>query len=231
MRTITIQTVAATVAAIIFMLAGRSAVASGDAEAGRKAFRVCVACHSVKKGAHRTGPSLADIWGRKAGTIDGFRRYSRALKNSDIVWNENTLDKWLKNPKAFIPGNRMVFRGVNDQAGRADMIAFLKGLSGEGSKAAGGKKERDAPNLKELGLNNQITAITHCADTYQVSTANGETHPFWEFNIRFKSDSSENGPPAGKPVIIPGGMRGDRAFVIFRSPQEISPFIKRRCEK
>ena len=176
-----------------------------------------------------TGPSLADIWNRKAGTIDGFRRYSEALKSSDAVWNEKTLDQWLKNPKAFIPGNRMIFRGMTDHPQRADLIAFLKQISKDGPETAAGMEGRSALDLKDLGLNNQIKGITHCADTYDITTASGDTHQFWEFNLRFKTDSSENGPPGGAPVLIPAGMRGDRASVVFSSPDEISPFIKGSC--
>ncbi len=219
--------------ALAVMMASRTATADGDAEQGRKAFRQCAACHSVEKGDHRTGPSLANIWGQKAGTIKGFRRYSKALKGSGVVWDEKTLNKWLTNPKAFIPGNRMVFRGMNNDAERADLIAFLKRIPDDGPETAGGMQGgmmgRRALNLKGLEPNNQVKGITHCADTYDVTTETGETHQFWEFNLRFKTDSSENGPARGTPVIIPGGMSGDRAFIVFNSPEEISPFIERRC--
>jgi cytochrome c len=219
--------------AITVIMVGRSAAADGNPERGRQAFRACAACHSVERGAHRTGPSLAGIWGRKAGTIDGFRRYSEALKGSDAVWDEKTLDQWLKSPKAFIPGNRMVFRGMDDGAERADLIAFLKRIPDDGQETAGGMQGgmmgRSALNLKGLEPNNQVKGITHCADTYDVTTETGETHQFWEFNLRFKTDSSGNGPARGTPVIIPGGMRGDRVFIVFAGPEEISPFIERRC--
>ncbi len=219
--------------AITIMMVGRPTAADSDPNRGRKAFRKCAACHSVEKGVHRTGPSLAKIWGRKAGTIDGFRRYSEALKGSDAIWNEKTLDKWLKNPKAFIPGNRMVFTGMDKEAERADLIAFLKRISEEGPETAGGMQGgmmgQGPLDLKGLGPNNQVKGITHCADTYDVTTANGETHQFWEFNLRLKTDSSDYGPAKGAPVIIPAGMRGDRASIVFASPVEISPFIERRC--
>ncbi len=219
--------------AITVMMAGRSAAADGDAEQGRKAFLQCVSCHSVEKGVHRTGPSLANIWGRKAGTIKGFRRYSKALKGAGVVWDDKTLDQWLANPKALIPDNRMVFRGMKNGAERANVIAFLKGIPGGGAETAGGMGGRgmgQGPlNLKGLGPNNQVKSVTHCADTYDVTTENGKTHQFWEFNLRFKTDSSENGPLKGTPVLIPGGMRGDRTFIVFSSPDEISAFIKRQC--
>jgi|TARA_Y100000294_G_scaffold167028_1_gene175848 cytochrome c len=216
------------------MMAGGPAVADGDAEQGRKAFRQCAACHSIEKGAHRTGPSLANIWGRKAGTIDGFRRYSKALKGAGVVWDDKTLDQWLANPKSLIPGNRMVFSGMADGAERQDLIAFLKGISDGGAETAGGMQGgmmgQRLPNLKELGPNNQVKSVTHCADTYDVTTQNGETHQFWELNLRLKTDSSENGPPKGAPVLIPGGMRGDRANLVFSSPEEISAIIKEQCK-
>ncbi len=219
--------------AMIVATFDRPAAADGNAERGKQVFRVCVACHSIEKGAHRTGPSLADIWGRRAGTVDGFRRYSEALKGSNAVWNENTLDQWLKDPQAFAPGNRMKLGNIDDGADRADLIAFLKQVSKEGSEIAGemqgGMMGFRALDLKAVGPDNQVTAISFCADTYDVTTATGDTHQFWEFNLRLKTDSSENGPPKGAPVIIPGGMRGDRVFVVFSSPEEISPFIKRDC--
>lgn len=219
--------------AITIMMVGRPTAADSDPDRGRKAFRICAACHTVEKGVHRTGPSLAKFWGRKAGTIDGFRRYSEALKGSDAIWNEKTLDKWLKNPKTFIPGNRMVFTGMDKEAERADLIAFLKRISEEGPETAGGMQGgmmgQGPLDLKGLGPNNQVKGITHCADTYDVTTANGETHQFWEFNLRLKTDSSDYGPAKGAPVIIPAGMRGDRASIVFASPVEISPFIERRC--
>jgi cytochrome c len=220
------------IAAAIMMASGPAA-ADGDAEQGRKAFRHCAACHSVEKGAHRTGPSLSNIWGQKAGTTEGFRRYSKALKGSGVVWDEKTLDQWLANPKALIPDNRMVFRGMEDGAERQDLIAFLKGISDGRVKTASGMQDgmmgQRLPNLKELGPNNQVKSVFHCADTFDVTTANGETHQFWELNLRLKIDSSKNGPPKGAPVLIPGGMRGDRANLVFSSSEEISAFIKRQC--
>lgn len=89
--------------------------------------------------------------------------------------------------------------------------------------------EQKPANLKALGPNNQVTAITHCGDTYEIATASGETHQFWEFNVRLKTDGSADGPPAAKPVIIAAGMRGDRVSVVFADPSEISPFIRQTC--
>lgn len=87
----------------------------------------------------------------------------------------------------------------------------------------------ELPNLKTLGPEHQVTAVRHCEDTYEVVTADGTSEPYWELNLRFKTDGSELGPEPGKPVIVGAGMMGDRASVVFASPQEISPFIVPGC--
>src|SRR5690242_20435614 len=98
----------------------------GDADRGAHLFgRACAACHSLQPGRNKTGPSLADVIGRKAGDLPSFHRYSPALKGSGVVWSSSTLDAWLTDPQAFIPGNRMPFRGLPDAQARADIIAFL----------------------------------------------------------------------------------------------------------
>jgi cytochrome c len=215
-----------------------SANAAGDAKAGARAFSACAACHSLEPGRHMTGPSLAHLWGRKAGIAEGFARYSPALKSADVVWNEKTLDAWLADPKAFVPGNTMTFPGIKDAKARTDLIGFLKsadaespaGRTAQGGPMGGGMgRESQVQNLKTLASANQVTAIRYCGDTYRVTTATGEWPPFWEFNLRFKTDSSETGPMKGRPVIMRAGMMGDRASVIFADPAEISAFVERKC--
>src|SRR5687768_6260798 len=85
-----------------------SAHAEGDARKGAEYYRACVSCHSLVPGVHLTGPSLAGAWGRKAGTAEGYIRYSEKLKNSGIVWDENTLGAWLADPNGLVPGTYMV---------------------------------------------------------------------------------------------------------------------------
>ncbi|MFP3944350.1 MAG: c-type cytochrome [Alphaproteobacteria bacterium] len=96
----------------------------GDPEAGKKVYRLCIACHSVEDGKNRAGPHLHNLIGRKAGSIEGFR-YSKPHKESGIVWTKETLDPYLENPAEYIPGNRMMFAGVKDDRMRADLIAYL----------------------------------------------------------------------------------------------------------
>lgn len=116
-------------AAVLFALLADTAVAAGDPERGARDFQPCLACHSVNPGEHSTGPSLANLWSRKAATAEGFPRYSDALKGANVVWDENSLDKWLSDPRRFIPGTSMAFQGIKDAQERADVIAYLKAVS------------------------------------------------------------------------------------------------------
>ena len=121
----------------------------------------------------------------------------------------------------------MIFPGIPDARQRADLIAFLQEASAGHAKPAG--REAGFQDLKKLGADRQVAAIGHCHDTYRVTTADGQIADFWEANLRFKTDSSETGPLAGKPVMLPAGMQGDRATVFFAAPGEISSFIKPQC--
>lgn len=198
---------------------------AGDVQRGAQASRSCMACHSFSPGRHMTGPSLAGVWGRRAGTAAGFGRYSDALKRSEFTWNEKTLDAWLRSPAALIPGNAMLFDGIPDPNTRADLLAYLQAVS-EGRASA---PERGLPNLKRAEASGQVTAIRYCGDAYRVLTGDGKTRTWWEFNLRFKTDGSPEGPSTGKPVIVGTGMQGDRAAVVFSRPEEISGFIRREC--
>jgi len=103
-----------------------TAQGAGDPAKGKKVFNQCRACHALKPGQHRVGPSLAGVWGREAGTAKGFNRYSDALKNSGITWNAEALDKYLADPSGYIPGNQMAFAGLKSEKKRANVIAYLK---------------------------------------------------------------------------------------------------------
>ena len=111
-------------AAVLWSTAAPAA-ADGDAAHGEELYNSrCVACHSPD--ANRVGPRHRGVVGRKAGSLPDFN-YSKAVKGSNVVWDEQTLDRWLTNPQAFIPGQRMNFR-VSDPQDRADIIAYLKTL-------------------------------------------------------------------------------------------------------
>jgi cytochrome c len=86
----------------------RAAAEPGSAARGERMYRACVACHSLEPNRNMTGPSLAEIWDPKSGSLPSFPRYSPALKSAGIVWTDDTLDEWIKDPKHFIPGNTMM---------------------------------------------------------------------------------------------------------------------------
>ncbi|MDQ2988568.1 MAG: cytochrome c family protein, partial [Pseudomonadota bacterium] len=87
----------------------------------------CAACHSFNF--DRTGPRHCDLFGRRAGSVASFE-YSKAMKNSKIVWNAKTLDRFLANPTKVVPGTSMTYAGVPDKAERAALIAYLKAANG-----------------------------------------------------------------------------------------------------
>lgn len=84
-------------------------------------------------------------------------------------------------------------------------------------------------NLKKLDAKERVQKVTHCRNTYDVTTADGKTRKFWERNLRLKTDSSNDGPQKGTPALMPAGMMGDRADLIFTSPEEISAFVRDEC--
>lgn len=98
-------------------------------EAGRRAFRACAVCHEIAEGApHRVGPNLHGVIGAEAGAKSGFA-YSRALRESGVIWTEEALDAWIADPAALIRGTRMAFQGEQDAADRRDIIAYMKSVS------------------------------------------------------------------------------------------------------
>lgn len=101
------------------------ASAAGDAAKGEKVFRKCKACHTATEDKNKVGPSLMNVVGRKAGTHEGFK-YSSAMVDSGLTWDEATLDKFLTKPKDVIAGTKMIFGGLKKDEDRADVIAYLK---------------------------------------------------------------------------------------------------------
>jgi cytochrome c len=111
--------------AALMALATPQARADGDAAHGQAIYESrCIACHSPD--ANRVGPMHRGVFGRKAGSLPDYS-YSKALKGAGFVWNDETLNKWLSNPQAFVPGQKMNFK-VTKAEDRADLIAYLKTL-------------------------------------------------------------------------------------------------------
>src|ERR1041385_6138835 len=214
---------------------------TGDAARGERFSRACAPCHTLEPNRNMTGPSLSEIWNRQAGSLQGFERYSSALKSSGIIWDDTTLDAWIADSQHFIPDNTMTFPGIKDARQRSDLLAFLKDRTQPGRVPAATAQRGNTggmmgmmgggqvPNLKKLEPDERVAKITHCRDTYRVTTADGKTRAFWERSLRFKTDVGEDGPEKGAPAIVGAGMMGDRADVIFAAPEEISGAIKSEC--
>ena len=110
--------------ALLVATAFTSQVRGADVEKGKVVFEQCAACHSLGDPGDYDGPTLKDVIGRKAGSLEDYR-YSAAMKRSDVVWDAGALDQYVADPQAFIPGNRMAFAGIGDKAERDDLIAYL----------------------------------------------------------------------------------------------------------
>lgn len=208
------------------------------ASKGAPAYRICAACHSLKPGVHLSGPSLAGLWGKKAASNAQYGRYTKPLKDSGIVWDENTLNAWLADPQAMVPGTTMMFRGIEQDETRTNLIAFLRQALAEGGTAKVVKQGlipqamadgQIPPSLKETGPEQQITAISHCRDAYYVTTASGAQYPFWETSLRIKIDTSERGPGTDNPVLLRSGMAGDRISVVFPSLDVLKTKLTEKC--
>lgn len=123
-RKLSLTVIAAALATILFAPQAQA----GDPAAGQKVFNKCRACHVADKETNRVGPHLVGIIGRKAGTADSFK-YSDGMKGAGekgLVWTEENFAKYMKDPKDFVPGNRMAFVGLKSEQEIADLIAFLK---------------------------------------------------------------------------------------------------------
>ena len=116
--------------AMVTIMAGFLVVASpvqaGDIDAGAKVFKKCKACHWANKEKNKTGPHLVGIIGRTAGSLESYKKYSKAMKASGIVWDETTLTDYLRAPKKYLKGTKMAFAGLKKDADIENFIAYLK---------------------------------------------------------------------------------------------------------
>jgi len=103
---------------------------TADLTNGKSKFGLCRSCHTiVPGGANMTGPNLHGVFGRKAGAVADYK-YSDAVKNAGFVWDAEHLDKWLAEPRTFLPGTKMSFAGLKEAKDRVDLIAYMKVESG-----------------------------------------------------------------------------------------------------
>ena len=126
----------AVVAAAAALLGMGSAARAQDVAAGEKSFNKCRACHQVGERAKNTiGPVLNGLFGRKAGTVPGFN-YTDANKNSGITWDDAVFAEYIRDPKAKIPGTKMVFAGIKNDKEIADLTAYLRQFDESGKKTS-----------------------------------------------------------------------------------------------
>ena len=116
------------------LVAASAAAVAQDLAAGEQSFRKCLPCHAVGDDAkNKVGPVLNGLEGRKSGTIDGYS-YSDANKNSGITWSEATFKDYIQDPRAKIPGTKMIFAGIKNEKEKTDLWAYLAQFKADGSK-------------------------------------------------------------------------------------------------
>ena len=116
-------TIFAAVFAALALSAGNASAA--DAAKGKKVYSKCKACHALKAGKNKVGPTLHGLFGRKAATVPNFK-YSKAMRASGVTWDEESLRAYLKKPRKFIKGTRMAFAGIKKKKQMDDLVAYLK---------------------------------------------------------------------------------------------------------
>jgi cytochrome c len=118
----------------VLAIVGAGEARAQDAAAGEKVFGVCKACHQIGENAkNAVGPVLNGVIGRMAGSVAGYS-YSDANKNSGITWDEATFREYIKDPKAKVPGTKMIYAGLKDEQKTNDLVAFLKQFDADGKK-------------------------------------------------------------------------------------------------
>ena len=121
-------------AAALLALTVTGAAHAQDAAAGQQVFRMCMPCHAIGPGAKtKLGPELNGLDGRHSGTAAGYN-YSEANKSSGIVWNKETFEKYINDPRAMIPGTKMIFPGIKDPKKVADLWAYVSQFGADGTK-------------------------------------------------------------------------------------------------
>lgn len=116
------------------MIAAAGSASAQDLAAGETSFKKCLPCHAVGPEAkNKVGPVLNGLDGRKSGTVEGYN-YSEANKNSGITWSEATFKEYIINPRAKIPGTKMVFAGISNENERANLWGYLKQFDASGNK-------------------------------------------------------------------------------------------------
>src|SRR5215470_15992003 len=128
------STIAVLTYSILVLIASVSATKAQDVSAGETSFKKCLPCHDIGEDAkNKVGPELNGLDGRKSGSAEGFN-YSDANKNSGITWSEATFKEYIKDPRAKIPGTKMIFPGIKNEKEVNNLWAFLSQFKADGSK-------------------------------------------------------------------------------------------------
>jgi cytochrome c len=194
------------------MIAGPAAAQEfGDAERGAKAYRQCASCHDVGEGArHRVGPHLNGIFGRRAGSIEDYTRYSKGLVREGVdglFWDLRRLDAYIENPKALVSDTRMAFRGIKDAEERADVLAYLRLFSDDPANIP---EAAPTATPREVDLAPEVLAISGDADYGEyLSTECMTCH---------QSDGDDEGVPS-----ITGWPEEDFVVAMHAYKQKIRP--------
>ena len=123
------------VIAVLSLAASAGAAPAQDVGAGESSFKKCLPCHDIGDDArNKVGPKLNGLAGRKSGTIEGFN-YSDANKNSGLTWDEATFKDYIKDPRAKIPGTKMIFPGIKNETETNNLWGYLKQFKADGSKS------------------------------------------------------------------------------------------------
>jgi cytochrome c len=153
-----------------------------------------------------------------------FKRASRKPNGRKLAINRrSTFMLALASIVGVATRSRQAFAGLSEDEAT---ISAAKPVSAGGVRSPNPGSVSQLPDLKIVGPQGQVKSIRHRRDTFEITTADGRRAVFREAALRFKIDSSGKGPLAGRPVILPGGMMGDRASLFFASPAEMSRLIK-----
>lgn len=115
---------------LVLFTAGAPVMAEGDIKKGKKVFKKCKACHSLKEGQNKVGPTLFGIIGSKSGAVAGYK-YSDAMLAANLTWDEATLREFFAKPKDLVPKTKMAFGGLKKEKQIDDLIAYLSSVSGK----------------------------------------------------------------------------------------------------
>lgn len=122
------------IVALMLVASTATALADGDVAAGEQSFKKCLPCHSIGPDArNKVGPVLNGLDGRKAGSVEGYS-YSQANKGSGITWDEKTFKEYIRDPRAKVPGTKMIFPGIKNEKEVDNLWAYIKQFDAQGNK-------------------------------------------------------------------------------------------------